>query len=910
MAMSNLLLQDIGITKRKLSMDKHDLEPAIETVTLQIGGMDCTCNADLLARKLDALSGIQGHEITPVTGQARVSYDPSVISVQEIIRTVAEAGMTASQIRSEGRTSTWWREPQQLALYGCGIIALIAFISGYSGVPLLVTNGLYLLAVLVGVYYPARKALIALRAMTPTIHLLMLIGSVGAMALGLWGEAAVLIFVYSLGDVLESYAVDKARGAIRSLMELMPKDALVRRNGCVSVCAVESIGVDEIVIVRPGERIPVDGTVVEGSSFVDQAAVTGEPVPVRCEPGSDIFAGTINQTGSLEVRVTKPASETMLSRIILSVEEAQAQRTSYQRFSDSFGKWYTPVMFVLGVLVATVPPLFFGTEWYPFIYRGLVVFVVSCSCGLALSVPVAVVGAMANAAKQGTVFKGGVYLETVDKVKVIAFDKTGTLTIGRPGVTDIVTFSDLLDDELLDLAGCIESRSGHPLAAAIVRKAKESGTFTSRPAENFEEIAGRGVFATIDGQACRIGSPRALFELGVDTSGATETIARLESEGRTVVLVSRNGTLAGLIAIADEVRNGAVEALQRLSRAGVKTVMLTGDNEQSAAAIARRVGVDEYRAQLLPTDKVDVVRQLREQYGAIAMVGDGINDAPAMAVADVGIAMGAAGTDIAIESGDVVLMSDDLGKIAYVRELSHRTVSTIRQNIAISMINVAFMVIAALLGYLGLVTGLLLNEASAVFVILNALRLLKWKSRADIWKPVVTGVTAPAQGKTEPVPMENLASVLPVTGGSCCSCTETTPGVSKPIQETGNAVESCCSCTAALAEAPAPVAEAAKSSCCCSGKAQPTEVSARAPMTLGANEPGALEIATFRIEGLGCSCEGQIVEKQVKSLRGIVAFGLNPITNKMKVSYDPSIVSIHDIEAAVKKAGVTAIPLK
>ena len=480
-------------------MDKHDLEPAIETVTLQIGGMDCTCNADLLARKLDALTGIRSHEITPVTGQARVSYDPAVISVQEIIRTVAEAGMTASQVRSEGRTSTWWREPQQLALYGCGIIALIAFISGYSGVPLLVTNGLYLLAVLVGVYYPARKALIALRAMTPTIHLLMLIGSVGAMALGLWGEAAVLIFVYSLGDVLESYAVDKARGAIRSLMELMPKEALVRRNGCESVCAVESIGVGEVVIVRPGERIPVDGTVVAGSSYVDQAAVTGEPVPVRCEPGSDVFAGTINQNGSLEVRVTKPASETMLSRIILSVEEAQAQRTSYQRFSDSFGKWYTPAMFVLGVLVATVPPLFFGAEWYPFIYRGLVVFVVSCSCGLALSVPVAVVGAMANAAKQGTVFKGGVYLETVDKVKVIAFDKTGTLTIGRPAVTDVVTFGDLQEDELLDLAGCIESRSSHPLAAAIVRKARESGRFSARPVENFEETAGRGVSATIDG---------------------------------------------------------------------------------------------------------------------------------------------------------------------------------------------------------------------------------------------------------------------------------------------------------------------------------------------------------------------------------------------------------------------------
>jgi Cd2+/Zn2+-exporting ATPase len=479
-----------------------------DTVTLQIQGMDCTCNADLLARKLDALAGVRGHEITPVTGQARITYDPAIVSVQEIIRTVAETGMTASQVRSEGRKSTWWREPQQLALYGSFLTAVIAFAAGYLGTSLTIVNGLYLLAVLIGVYYPARKALIALKNLTPTIHLLMLIGSVGAMALGLWGEAAVLIIVYSLGDVLESYAVDKARGAIRSLMALVPKEALVRRNGRETICAVETISVGEVVIVRPGERVPVDGTVVAGSSYVDQAAVTGEPVPVHRGPGEDVFAGTINQNGSLEVRVTKPASETMLSRIILSVEEAQAKRTSYQRFSDSFGKWYTPVMFVLGVLVATVPPLFFGAEWYPFIYRGLVVFVVSCSCGLALSVPVAVVGAMANAAKQGTVFKGGAYLETIETVKAIAFDKTGTLTIGRPAVTDVVTFDDLTGDELLDLAACIESRSGHPLAAAIVRKARESGTFSGRPAVQFEETAGRGVAATVDGQACRIGSPR------------------------------------------------------------------------------------------------------------------------------------------------------------------------------------------------------------------------------------------------------------------------------------------------------------------------------------------------------------------------------------------------------------------
>lgn len=899
-------------------MDNHTDEPKTETVTLQIEGMACTCNADLIARKLNALAGVRSHDIAPVTGQARVTYDPATVSVQEIIRSVAETGMKASLVRSEGRRSTWWREPQQLALYGCGLVALIAFISGYLGVPLLVVNGLYLLAVLVGVYYPARKALIALVNLTPTIHLLMLIGSVGAMLLGLWGEAAVLILVYSLGDVLESYAVDKARGAIRSLMELVPKEALVRRDGRETVCPVESIGVGEVVVVRPGERVPVDGRVVRGVSFVDQAAVTGEPVPVRRGPGDDVFAGTINQNGALEVEVEKPASETMLSRIILSVEEAQAKRTSYQRFSDSFGTYYTPAMFLLGVLVATVPPLFFGAEWTPFIYRGLVVFVVSCSCGLALSVPVAVVGAMANAARNGTVFKGGSYLEVVDKVKVIAFDKTGTLTIGRPEVTDVLTFGDVPEQEVLDLAGCIEVRSGHPLAAAIVRKVRESGTFSGRPAEDFQETAGLGVEATIDGQSCQIGSPRSLHQQGVMIDEAEEAIARLESEGRTVVLVSRDGSLIGLVAIADEVRPGAVEALQRLTRAGVRTVMLTGDNERSARSIASRVGVDEFYAGLLPTDKVDVVRRLKEEHGAVAMVGDGINDAPAMAVADVGIAMGAAGTDIAIEAGDVVLMSDDLGKIAYVRELSSRTVTTIRQNIAISLINVAFMVGAALLGYLGLVSGLLLNEASALFVIANALRLLKWQSAAEPGTPAVETMAPAATPEMETMqppavtpagacscgepPFEwRVPTSILVKPGGCCACDE-------GAVPSAAGASPCCSGVEPQVEIPAPPTTAPGEACCsCGGLDDAIPIPAPAPSD--ATGPAGLDTATYRIEGLGCACEGAIVEKRVKALKGMATFSLNPITNQMKLTFDPSLVSLREIEMAVKRAGATAVPV-
>jgi len=428
----------------------------------------------LIKQKINALSGISDLNIDASTHQLDFSYDPSTVNIQDVIRSISETGMKASVIRSKSKFSSWWKEKQQLALVACGVTTLATFLLGLTIVSQNYTFIGYIIAVLVGVYYPAKKALIALRNLTATIHLLMLIGAGGALALGMWAEAAILIFVYSLGDVLESYAVDKARGAIRSLMNLAPKQALVRKEGKEIMLSVDEINVGDSVIVKAGERIPVDGTVQTGSSFVDQSTVTGESFPVTKNVGDMVFAGTINQKSFLEVRVDKPASETMLSKIIYSVEEAQAKKISFQRFSDKFSNAYTPAMFVIGIAIAVIPPLLFGAEWMPFILRGLVVFVVSCSCGLALSVPVAVVAAMANAAKKGVVFKGGAYFEATKKVKVIAFDKTGTLTIGRPEVTDIISFDKHSKAELLTLASSIECRSGHPLANAIVRKAKES----------------------------------------------------------------------------------------------------------------------------------------------------------------------------------------------------------------------------------------------------------------------------------------------------------------------------------------------------------------------------------------------------------------------------------------------------
>jgi Zn2+/Cd2+-exporting ATPase len=677
------------------------------------------------------LSGISGLTIDASKHQLDFSYDSSMVNIQDVIRSISETGMKASVIRSKSKFSSWWREKQQLALVACGVITLATFLLGLTIVPQNYVFIGYIIAVLVGVYYPAKKALIALRNLTATIHLLMLIGSVGALVLGMWAEAAILIFVYSLGDVLESYAVDKARGAIRSLMNLAPKQALVRKDGKEIMLSIDEINVGDSVIVKAGERIPVDGTVKTGSSFVDQSTVTGESFPVTKNIGDMVFAGTINQKSFLEVRVDKPASETMLSKIIYSVEEAQAKKISFQRFSDKFSNAYTPAMFVLGIAIAVIPPLLFGAEWMPFILRGLVVFVVSCSCGLALSVPVAVVAAMANAAKKGVVFKGGSYFEATKKVKVIAFDKTGTLTIGRPEVTDVINFDNHSKAELLTLASSIECRSGHPLANAIVRKAKESNISIEANLEEFADVTGKGVKAKINGLQCFAGSARFLQENEISTREHQDQIAELENQGKTTILIGQNSKLLGILAIADALRPGAKESLSIIREQGTRTVMLTGDNERCAKAIAAQAGVDEYYAQLLPEDKVRVVKELKGKYGSVAMVGDGVNDAPAMAVSNVGIAMGAAGTDVAIEAGDIVLMSDDLSKINYVRELSRKTVNIIKQNIAVSLINIAFMVAAALLGYLGLVSGLLLNEISALAVIGNALRLLTTKNRFD-----------------------------------------------------------------------------------------------------------------------------------------------------------------------------------
>ncbi len=703
---------------------KVEDEEKIKRAVLHIEGMDCEDETLLIEKKMKSLKGLEFFQVDLMSQTLRVQYDPTFLSVQEIIKSIAETGMKARLERERIKDKAWWKEPRILSLISCGVFTIVAFVLEKIGIELASTI-LYAIAVSVGGYYPARMGLAALRTLTLNIRTLMVSGAIGAIVLGLGEEAAILVFIYSLGDVLEAYAVDRARGDLRALMELMPKEATMRRDGEELTLPVEEVQLGETIIIRPGERIPLDGQVVSGSSAVDEAPITGEPIPLVKEKGMEVFAGTINQRGVLEVEVTKISQDTTLARIIHSVEEAQAKKSSFQRFGETFGKIYTPAMFALALGVMVIPVWFLGGLWSQWFYRGLVVLVVSCSCGIALSIPVAVVAAIGNAARNGILFKGGVHLESAATIKAIAFDKTGTLTIGRPQVTDVIPIGNGSRNKILGLAASLESRSEHPLGEAIVRKAREEEIpFT--PAKEFEALVGLGARGKVNEEEFFIGGVRLFLERKVPVESIQPLLSSLEEQGKTTILIGDQGKILGVIAIADRLRLEAKEAIQKLKQIGVyKIVMLTGDNEGTAKAIAREAGIDQYFARLLPEDKVEKVKQLRLEGNRIAVVGDGINDAPAMAVADIGIAMGAAGTDIALETADIALMSDDLSKLPVALNLSRRTVRNIRQNIIISLAIITFLVPAALAGWIGMVPGLLINEAGGLAVIVNGLRLLR-----------------------------------------------------------------------------------------------------------------------------------------------------------------------------------------
>lgn len=580
---------------------------------------------------------------------------------------------------------------------------------------------LFVMAIVVGGYDMFKSGLLNLSRFYFDMKTLMTIAIIGAAIIGEWREGAVVVFLFAVSEALEAYSMNKARQSISQLIDIAPPSATIRRDGQLVEVDTEFIQINDVLIVKPGQKIAMDGIVLNGASSVNQASITGEAVPVYKATGDEVFAGTLNEEGSLEVKVTKRVEDTTIAKIIHLVEEAQAEKAPSQKFVDKFAKYYTPVIIAIAFLVAIVPPLF-GGDWQTWIYQGLAVLVVGCPCALVVSTPVAIVTAIGNAAKQGVLIKGGIHLEEIGRIRAIAFDKTGTLTKGYPEVTVVESEN---PHDLIQKVMSIETYSGHPLAQAIVKYGSEKHIHALE-VENFQSITGKGAEGIVHGKKWSVGSMA--WILSVSTVPA-EVIARteqLQSEGNTVMLAVEDGQYKGFIAVADPIRTTSKKVLQDLKNAGIKhTVMLTGDDNRTANAIAAKLGMTDVEAGLMPEQKLTAIKALKEKYRAVAMVGDGVNDAPALAAASVGIAMGGAGTDAALETADVALMADDLEKLPYTIRLSRKALHIIKENI---MFALGLKIIALLLiipGWLTLWIAIFADMGATLLVVLNSLRLLK-----------------------------------------------------------------------------------------------------------------------------------------------------------------------------------------
>ena len=698
-------------------------------------GLDCPDCAKKLQQALGGQIGVNEAAVDFATARLRIGYDPATTSIESLAKAVSDAGYAVEvAIAEEGTAAAqapWLQRNRQEVMTGVAIVAFaIGWLLGRVPVLHLASIAAYVVAIVAGGEQTGRRALASIRTRTLDMNVLMSVAVVGAAAIGEWNEAAAVIVLFSIGNLLEARSLAKTRASIRSLMALAPQKARVRRGDHEAEVMASAVAVGETLIVRPGERMPLDGIVVSGSSALDEAPITGESVPVEKNEGDAVYAGTLNTSGLLDVRTTALATESTLARVIYLVEEAQGQRAPSQRLVDRFTRYYTPAVVALAVVVAVVPPLVgvvtglqLGTfaEWFG---RALVLLVISCPCALVISTPVAIVSAITRATRDGVLVKGGAYLEAAPRVRAVAIDKTGTLTCGQPEVADVVALDGQDADGVLRLAAALESNSNHPLARAVVRAAG-NGHVDGRELRGYEDIPGRGVRATIDGVAYALGSPASAEQSGALNERAIDEVARLESDGLTVLVLSSADKPLGLVGLADQVRAEAPAVVASLRRLGVQhIVMLTGDNERTAAAVARHAGVTETRPRLLPEDKVAAVRELREQYGSVAMVGDGVNDAPALAAADIGIAMGAKGSDTALETSDVALMAEDLNALPGFFRLGNRTVANIRQNVVVSIVVKLVVLVAAVFGFARLWMAVFADSGVALLVTLNGLRLL------------------------------------------------------------------------------------------------------------------------------------------------------------------------------------------
>ncbi len=699
-----------------------------------IRGMDCSEEVAALKREVGAIVGGADRVVCDlINARMTVNAGLEEVTADRIIAAVARTGMRAEsrhgdEAPEEGRNFwTRWGRTTLTALSGSAALGGVAFhiAAGWGekpGVPAQVGYGA---AILAGLWLVLPKAWVALKRLRPDMNLLMVAAVAGAVVIGEWAEAATVAFLFALSLELEAWSVGRVRRAVASLLDLVPPTArLISDSGPERSIPVKAVAIGAVFVVRPGERIPLDGKVKKGAGHVNQAPITGESVPAPKQPGDDVFAGTVNGEGVLEVTVTKAANDTTLARIIRMVGESQSRRAASERWVDQFASFYTPAVMALAVFVAVVPPLL-GGGWWEWLYRALVMLVIACPCALVISTPVSIVAALTAAARNGVLVKGGMYIELPARLKAVALDKTGTLTEGRPIVVEVVPLNGHDEAELLERAVGLEARSEHPLARAVIEYATSKG-ITLTTAEDLRALPGKGAVGRWRGREFWVGSPRYLTERGQETQDVHGRIAAMAAAGRSVVVVGNAMHVCGLIALADAVRPAAKDAIRELKELGVvRVVMLTGDNEATARAVGKDAGVDDVRAGLLPEEKVAAVEALVAEFGSVAMVGDGINDAPALARASLGVAMGAAGTDAAIETADVALMSDDLGKLPWLIRHSRRTLSVIRQNVAFSLAVKAVFMILTFVGYSSLWAAIAADTGASLLVVFNGLRLLR-----------------------------------------------------------------------------------------------------------------------------------------------------------------------------------------
>ncbi|MEF3302801.1 heavy metal translocating P-type ATPase [Paenibacillus sp. GYB003] len=705
-------------------MENHTQHQADDKQVFRVQGFTCTNCAGIFEKNVKNLPGVK---------DAQVNFGASKITVfgHTTVADLEKAGafeslkVTPEKERVIEKKEPFWKEN------GNVILSFILLIAGYAlgkqfGEESLFSSVAYGAAIVLGGYELFIKGIKNLFRFQFDMNVLMTIAVIGAAVIGEWGEGATVVILFAISEVLERYSMEKARQSIRSLMDIAPKEALIRRDGTEVMVGADDIQVGDIMIVKPGQKLAMDGVVVKGSSTVNQAAITGESIPVSKAIDDEVFAGTLNEEGLLEIRVTKTVEDTTISKIIHLVEEAQAEKAPSQALVDRFAKYYTPAIMITAILLAIIPPLVIGGNWGEWIYRGLALLVVGCPCALVISTPVSIVTAIGNAAKRGVLIKGGIHLEEAGRISAVAFDKTGTLTRGVPQVTDLVTFGEN-ELEILKIASILEKGSQHPLASAILRKAEEGNVDFKADAEEFSSITGKGVKGRIGEQLYFIGSPKLFAELHASMESQAEIrIDELQKQGKTVMVLGTETSVLALIAVADEVRDSSKDVIRHLHELGIKkTIMLTGDNKATAEAIGNRLGIAEVKAELLPQDKLEFIKTLRTQYGNVAMVGDGVNDAPALAASTVGIAMGGAGTDTALETADIALMGDDLSKLPYTMSLSRKTLKIIKQNITFSL---GIKVLALLLivpGWLTLWMAIFADMGATLIVTLNSLRLLR-----------------------------------------------------------------------------------------------------------------------------------------------------------------------------------------